>query len=305
MAEGGEGHVGNEGLAPKMKSSNKENKPPRKSRAAERSRVKFSPTPPESDGDHDDGIERVGDNLKLLAARRQKKLAEERERLWKNGWQQDRGSDLEVHKQSTDLSEPRTSGRIRGSRQAEQQNPYSHDALASTNTRKANGPPVQSPRRDSRHNTAAPKASKTSQTSSVDRRQRPRKSRKAHQVDTHAPDQHQSGSAKTAPVSELATNTGGQQHTSVSKGWVVSGVLKQLSPSGYSLVESWVLVDGSGRTQQQLKDGEEEAEVEVEAESNAEPSEHGSEYATEDGEGVSDGESDVEILSGDEDGGHS
>ncbi|KAK4895014.1 serine/threonine protein kinase, CMGC, CDC2/CDK subfamily [Elasticomyces elasticus] len=70
----GQGQVEIEDLAAERKSINKENKPPRKSRAAERSRVKFSPTPPGSDGDRDDGIERADENLKLRAARRQKEV---------------------------------------------------------------------------------------------------------------------------------------------------------------------------------------------------------------------------------------
>ncbi|KAK4921265.1 serine/threonine protein kinase, CMGC, CDC2/CDK subfamily [Elasticomyces elasticus] len=288
--------VEDEGLATERKSINKENKPPRKSRATERSRVVFSPTPPESNGDHDDDIERADEGFRLRAARRQKELAEAREERRLNGWQQAGRCDPEPHKQSADLSELRTSGRVCGKGEAEQQ------VLPST--RKADDSAVQSPRHDSRQNTATLKVSNAARTLTADSRQRPRKPRKSHQVDTHAPDQRQSGSAKQAPVSELATNTGDQQHASISKGWLVSGELKQLRPSGYSLAESWVLVstaDGSGKTQQQLKDAEEEAEVEVEADSDAAPSEYSSEYATKDGEGVSDGESDVEVVSGDED----
>ncbi|KAK5732602.1 hypothetical protein LTR17_010417 [Elasticomyces elasticus] len=306
---GGKGPVETEDLVAERVSVVKEDPRARKSKATER--PLFSPTGPESAVVHDDGIIKVDESIKQQVLRTREGPVDERATRRQTRQQQTGGRGPEIHEESTDVSELRTSSRIRGSEKAEQQIPPSRNLLTGgakpsngTDMRKTDHSPVQVPRHDSRHNTATPKASNAAQASTADSRQRPRKPSKATQVKTHAPDQRQGISAKQMPVSELAANPKDQQHTSTSRQWEVSGRFRRL-PFGLTREESWVLVstaDGLDKTQQQLEDSEEEAEVE--AESDVAPSEHGSEYATEDGDGVSDGESDVEAMYGDEDGGH-
>ncbi|KAK3638428.1 hypothetical protein LTR56_013068 [Elasticomyces elasticus] len=307
---GGKGPVETEDLVAERVSVVKEGPRGRKSKATER--PLFSPSGPESAVDHDDGIIKVDESIKQQVLRTRKGPVDERAIRRQRRQQQTGERGPEIHEESTDVSEPRTSSRIRGSKKAEQQIPPSCNLLTGgakpsngTDTRKADDSAVQSPRHDSRQNTATLKVSNGARTLTADSRQRPRKPRKAHQVDTHAPDQRQGISAKHMPVNELAANPKDQQHTSTSRQWEVSGRFRRL-PFGLTREESWVLesmADGVGRKQQHIEDEEEEAEVE--ADSDAAPSEHGSEYTTEDGEGVSDGESDVEGVSDDEDGGHS
>ncbi|KAK5680890.1 hypothetical protein LTS10_006648 [Elasticomyces elasticus] len=307
---GGKSPVETEDLAAGTVSVPIENTRGRKSKATER--PLFSPTGPESAVDHEDVIIKVDERIRQQVLRTRKGPVDERAKRRQNRQQQTGERGPEIHEESTDVSEPRTSSRIRGSKTAEQQIPPSRNLLtggakpsSGTDTRKANDSPVRVPRHDSRHNTATPKASDAAQASTADSRQRPRKPSKATQVKTHAPDQRQGISAKQMPVNELAANPKDQQHTSTSRQWEVSGKFRRL-PFGLTREESWVLVleptaDGLGKKQQQIEDEEDEAE----AEAGAAPSEHGSEYATEDGEGVSDGESDMEAVSGDEDSGHS
>ncbi|KAK4895015.1 hypothetical protein LTR27_006882 [Elasticomyces elasticus] len=255
----------------------------------------------------------MNESIKQQVLRTRKGPVDERATRRQNRQQQtgERGPEIYEEK-STNVSEPRTSGRVRGSGKAEQQIPPSRNLLTGgakpsngTDTRKANDSPVQSTRRDSRHITATPKTSNAAQASTADSRQRPRKPSKATQVKTHAPDQRQGISAKPTPVNELAANPKDQQHTSTSRQWETSDKFRRL-PFGLTREESWVLVstvDGLRKRQQQLEGSEEKTEHE--ADSDAAPSEHGSEYATEDGEGVSDGESDVRVSSSDEDSRHS